>query len=226
MPDINVQAYLTREQPVVWLFCGDSITQGARHTRGHRDFSQLFKERLGEMARNEDVVVNTAVGGWSSGSMEGRWEDRVARFKPDVVFFMFGTNDAASDRFDPEELLLRMSEWPGRIPDSKAIWMSPVPVAPTKPEAVLLPGKRQGFERRQERLPVLVERMRSHAKERNIDFIDHWAVFGEAGFGMVNLMDGGFHPNEYGHRQIAHTMFRRLGMWDDQSWVCRLFIPL
>src|SRR2546421_6398893 len=86
---------LRENHPLTWLFAGDSITQGAVHTCGWRDYTQLFKERLGEVGRNEDVVINIAVGGWRVGALVARVEERILRFGPDVVFLMFGTNDAA-----------------------------------------------------------------------------------------------------------------------------------
>ena len=51
MCKIDLGDLISRKEPVRWLFAGDSITQGARHTRGHRDYTQLFKERVGELAR-------------------------------------------------------------------------------------------------------------------------------------------------------------------------------
>ncbi len=86
--------HIRSQRPVKWLFAGDSITQGAVQTDGWRDYTQLFKERLGELGRNEDVVINTAVGGWSLEQFASRRDDRVFSYQPHVVLMMFGTNDA------------------------------------------------------------------------------------------------------------------------------------
>ena len=60
----RVRAFINSPKPVKWLFYGDSITHGAYHTFGWRDYTQLFAERVrGEMGRNMDVVINTAISG-------------------------------------------------------------------------------------------------------------------------------------------------------------------
>ena len=64
------------------------------------------------------------------------------------------------------------------------------------------------------------------AKRLSIPLLDHWSAWKSAAGNMVQLLDGGFHPNEYGHRLIAETLFQCYGMWDpDGSWICRHFIP-
>lgn len=39
------------------------------------------------------------------------------------------------------------------------------------------------------------------------------------------LMSDPFHPNECGHRAFAQRIFRDIGIWDDASYTCRLFVP-
>jgi lysophospholipase L1-like esterase len=90
----DLESFLGRPSSVTWLFSGDSITQGGVHTRGWRDYTQLFCERLRELGRGEDVTINTAIGG--TVLADTRVEERILRFKPDVLLVMFGTNDAVS----------------------------------------------------------------------------------------------------------------------------------
>ena len=60
----RIKRLLSADAPVKWLFYGDSITHGARHTYGFRDYTELFAERVRfELGRRLDVVLNTAVGG-------------------------------------------------------------------------------------------------------------------------------------------------------------------
>ena len=55
---------MAQDRPLKWLFYGDSITHGAVHTFGWRDYTQLFAERIrAELGRNMDVVINTAISG-------------------------------------------------------------------------------------------------------------------------------------------------------------------
>ena len=42
----TIRRLLSRDAPVKWLFTGDSITHGALHTIGWRDYTELFSERV------------------------------------------------------------------------------------------------------------------------------------------------------------------------------------
>ena len=41
----QIKRLLEREQALTWIFTGDSITHGAAHTIGWRDYTELFCER-------------------------------------------------------------------------------------------------------------------------------------------------------------------------------------
>ena len=78
-----------------WLFYGDSITHGAKHTNGSRDFSELFRERvIWELQRKEDLVLNSAYSGFSTTNLLADFEWRAAAFKPNAAFVMIGCNDS------------------------------------------------------------------------------------------------------------------------------------
>ena len=239
MSEIDLGGLLQRPQSVTWLFAGDSITQGAAHTRGWRDYTELFKERLGELGRNLDVVVKTAVNGSALYSLEAAGlEDRVLRFKPDIVFLMFGTNDAAGGAVGLDSFRTLYRDIISRMRAAgitQIIMQATVPMMPVDPERVISlagitdPSQRQvQIERWRERLnhiPDYAQATCDVARELGIDIIDHhgtWQATGNRG----ELMDGGFHPNEYGHRLIAHTIFRACNMWDKSSWTCRLLVPV
>ena len=104
--DFTADEYLRRDAerlrevlagpPVTWLFLGDSITQAVLHTRGGRGFVEHFTERVrGELGRRGDAVINSGVSGSTAESALPEFHWRLGRFAPDVVFVMFGTNDAA-----------------------------------------------------------------------------------------------------------------------------------
>jgi lysophospholipase L1-like esterase len=238
MPDIDVSELLARKEPVRWLFAGDSITQGARHTRGHRDYTQLFKERVGELARNEDIVINTAVGGWNTAALEPRLHDRVLDLQPDAVFLMFGTNDAAGGR----EELKAFEERYVRILNSilqegiQVILQTTIPMLPVQVDAVVAmtewpnsearEAKTRGWNQRMETLESYTQKTREVAARCQVPLVDHWEQWIQAGGCRGQLLDGGFHPNEYGHRFLAHSLFKACGMWDVASWTCRLSVPV
>jgi lysophospholipase L1-like esterase len=60
----DVKALLAGSAPIVWVFTGDSVTQGGVHTMGWRSYSELFHERVRqELSRVQDTVINTGVNG-------------------------------------------------------------------------------------------------------------------------------------------------------------------
>ena len=236
---IRLTDELNRGEPVTWLFCGDSITQGAVHTRGGRDYTQLFRERLGELARNEDLVLNTAVGGWSTAALGPRVEERILRHRPDVAFLMFGTNDAAGGADGIDAFGERYAGILTQIREAgvrRTIVQTTVPMLPVQPEAWAAmtewpdagtrAGKLNGLRERLAHLEAYVAKTREVAASCGIPLVDHWAAWADTGIRRGELLDGGFHPNEFGHRLIAHVLFRACGMWDDASWMCRLFVPI
>jgi lysophospholipase L1-like esterase len=99
---VNFQPFknlLKKTKPVTWLFTGDSITLGARHTEGRRNYSEIFAERVRwELRRSRDVIINTASAADTSRSLLSDLEWRSLRFQPDVVSVMIGINDAAAGR--------------------------------------------------------------------------------------------------------------------------------
>ena len=239
MEKLDLSDLLKRHAPVTWLFCGDSITQGAVHTRGWRDYTQLFGERLGELGRNEDVTINSACGGWTLAVLAPRLEERVLRFRPDVLFLMFGVNDAAGGGKGLQEFGDAYADVISRAREAgigRVVVQTITPMVPLDPEAAIEIAKFQdeqtrdsklrGLRMRLEHLPSYSEAISGVARRLGVALVDHWSVWMEAGGARGQLLDGGFHPNEYGHRLIAHTIFRACGMWDEGSWTCRLFVPV
>jgi len=229
---------LAERRPVTWLFAGDSITEGAVHTRGWRDYTQLFKERLIELKRNEDVVINTAVGGWFVQNLLPRVDERIVHFQPDAVFLMFGTNDAHSAEDGIERYARTYSQVVEQLRSAgieSICIQTTVPMAPIDPEETVAMSqvadektrraKLAGLRLRLKWIPPYIDATRNMATKLEVPLIDHYRVWESVNGQRGPLLDGGFHPNEYGHRLIARTIFKQLGIWDDKSWTCRLFIP-
>lgn len=82
------------EEPLTWLFAGDSITHGLVHTRGYDSVAQIFEKYVREdLGRTDDIVINTGVSSTDSTWLLENIETRVTKYKPDVVAVMIGTND-------------------------------------------------------------------------------------------------------------------------------------
>src|ERR1051325_8863755 len=95
----RIQSVLQSTAPAIWIFEGDSITHGALHTFGWRDYTEQLTERIRfELGRSRDVIIKTAVSGHTTRDLLGDFDWRVRQFHPTVVFLMFGMNDCASDQ--------------------------------------------------------------------------------------------------------------------------------
>ena len=85
------------EEPLTWLFMGDSITHGARFTFGRDSISQMFEKFLkDDLGRVDDIVINTAVSSADTNDTIAELHARLNRYEPDDVSIMIGTNDSAT----------------------------------------------------------------------------------------------------------------------------------
>jgi acyl-CoA thioesterase-1 len=217
----KIPELIKSERPLTWVFTGDSITHGARYTYGWRDYVQLFEERLRfEIERLRDIVIRSAISGWTTQYILDDIEHNILRFNPDIVSIMVGMNDAAAgpsyvDTF--EQNYRRILSIVREKTHAEIILHTPNPITPA------------GEPSREPALPLLAETVRKLGKELGLLVVDHDAHYREAwaeiGYRATVWMGDAIHPNEYGHRAFACLLMRELGMWDDMSDTCRLFIP-
>jgi lysophospholipase L1-like esterase len=213
----RLHALLGQEAPVTWVFTGDSITHGALHTLGWRDYTELFRERVvWELQRRHDCVINTAFSGYRVGSLLEEYDRRIGRFAPDVVFVMIGMNDCLNGREGLGEFREQLSALASRMLDAGSL-----PVLQTT--CPVIAGKAPG---REEHLPAYMEAVRQVAASLPAPCIDHYGTWTARSEQVCYyLMSDPFHPNECGHRAFAHLLFRAAGIWDDAAYTCRLFVP-
>ena len=213
----RVKALLARKEPVVWLFAGDSITHGAAHTFGWRDYTELFRERVAwELQRMDDAVINTAYSGYNTRGLLEQYELRVARFKPDVVFIMIGMNDCCQETVPLAEFKRNLHELACRIQEAGGL-----PIMQTT--CPVISGKAPG---REEYLPAYMDAIRQTSAEMQLPMVDHYADYQNRGEQTCYyLMSDPFHPNELRHRAFMHLICKELGIWNDSSYVCRLLVP-
>ncbi|MDD4778748.1 MAG: SGNH/GDSL hydrolase family protein [Fermentimonas sp.] len=213
-----IQDLLDTKKPVTWLFTGDSIAQGAKHTNGMRSFSEIFGERVRwEMSRGYDTIINTAISGNTTENLLSEFELRVAKYKPDIVFLMIGTNDAAImkdisiDKFGENVGLF--------IAHVRSLKGIPVLLTPNKID----------LEKSQERprIEEYVTKMRQVAYAKNTVLVDIWKLWENELYekynGNVNemLMSDILHPDGHGHKEIAMALFRSLSIFDPLSPSCK-----
>lgn len=209
---------LANDRPVNWIFTGDSITHGAFHSLGHRDYPEHFSERLRwEMQRLYHVVVTTGISGWTINDLSEHFEWAVLKRDPDVVSINLGINDCAKG--------------PGNLETFIALYRSVLDriLAETNAAVILHTPNAidAGPQWNRESLLQYVEAIRMIAAEHNVVLVDHAKVWEEArgNASLAYWLSDALHPNEYGHRVMAHTLFQELGIFDSQSAVCRLMIP-
>lgn len=214
----RLQAILNHVEPQTWLFCGASVTHGALHTHGHRDYPQIFNERLRyELGRTLDVVINTAISGNTSVQVLEGFERRIASFHPQVVSLMIGLNDTNPDRGVSREVyrdnLVRLAD---KVAEMDAVLL-------LQTCNTIMPGTRPGLEGN---FDAYMETIRSVAADRDLPLIDQTACWRKESANQSMWMNDDLHPNHYGHRFMAHNMFKALGIFDPEtSHVCRHYLP-
>lgn len=200
-----------KDTPLTWLFMGDSITHGAVHLKGYDGIAQLFEKYLKEdLGRLDDIVVNTAVSGATATDSQGRgtlthMEERMMKYKPDIVSVMLGTNDTINDAYEAN--LKQIADKIRTLnKDAIIIFRSPSPAGRTY--ASKLPGDAGS-----------VARMKKVADANGILFIDQYTdwnkelstysyLFDEAHY----YGDGYLHPGAAGHVRMATQFIRECGL--------------
>jgi len=211
----QIKALLSRPDPIKWLFAGDSITHGALHTFGWRDYTELFSERIRyEMGRGKDIVLKTGISGASIIGLAENLEWLIIQFCPHVVSINMGMNDCTLGKEGLETY---------RATYSKVI----EDVRKANGAAIILqtPQRIQSLdEKRFASLPAYVEVVRELAKKYNTLLVDHDAEWKQIN-AMAYLLSDPIHPNEYGHRVMANRLMRDVDVYDPESRTCKLFVP-
>ncbi len=208
----KISALLDKKEPNIWLFTGDSITHGVKHTHGERSYPEIFQERVRyEIRRYRDVVINTGISGHTTENLLQDFDWRVSHFRPSVVSFMLGTNDCARQKVLPETYYQNL-----RTLVSKIRSMDAVPVMHT-PNTII---SEKAPERQS--LPDYITLIRQVALEDGVIVVDnykHWYQTDEVTVHGKWLNDA-LHPNGTGHREIAHELFKSLGIFDPNDPTC------
>jgi lysophospholipase L1-like esterase len=212
-----------KNKPIIWVFAGDSITHGARHTNGWRSYPEHFSERIRcELERYSDIVINTGITNDTTHILINTWEARVARFKPDVISVMEGMNDSYDGTIssvlesmdgrliDKEMFAKNLHEIIGRVRQTGAI-----PLLHTMNTINL------ATEQQRRNLPAYVEVIRAVARTEKVILVDNYEYWA-ANNNSCKCLNDSIHPNEIGHRAIAGELFRTLAIFDDKSPTCLL----
>lgn len=217
VPDLaRIKELLGQKNPVKWIFTGDSITAGVKHTQGYRSYPEIFAERIRwEMARPRDIVVNTAISGNTSQNILDDFNWRVGQFTPNVVSLMIGTNDCVRKDMTTEifegklNLLLDKIRETGAIP----ILHTPNPIITEyAPERGGLPGYVAVIQKTAEKKDIIL-----------VDNYAYWEGIIKSNSG-VNVFKGWLndpiHPSGEGHLEIARLLFKELSIFNSNDATC------
>jgi acyl-CoA thioesterase-1 len=203
--------------PLKWVFAGDSITHGALHTNGWRDYTELLSERVRyELKRSRDCVIKTGVSGWRIGKIASDLEWSVLQYQPQVVSIAIGMNDATAGEAGVTAFENAYREVITRV----AAATDPILILHTPPRILPLDPTRTT-------LQLYAEAVRRIAADTGAVLVDHhaaWEPLEQTGR-IAYFLSNAIHPNEYGHRLMAATLLRTLNLWSPDSGVGRLFVP-
>lgn len=216
--DPRARDVVARPEPLVWSFVGDSVTAGEWHTWGGRAYPELVHERLRELDRRRDGVVDTAVSGWRVTDVAADLDVVCLRYRPDVVVVGTGLNDTRGGAEGVADFVRDYRTLVERIraeTEALVVVQTPNGTLPTAPEHVVA------------HLPAYADAVRQVAADTGAVLVDHaraWEAAGEDS--TFHWLGHGCHPNAYGHRAMARTFLEAFGMWDPSaSRTCRLTIP-
>lgn len=188
-----------------WVFTGDSITQGVFHTHGARSWVELVQERIHwELERTQDIVVNSGVSGWTAGQVLESFDHLVGRFKAEIVSISLGTNDSNRGSAGLEEFRTNLT----RLVDHAAVEGAEI-ILHTPVLTMLDAG-----EARRLHLHEYAGVVREVAIKGNLILVDHEEYWKDH-FGTSQptpWMDDHTHPNAVGHKEMANTTLRVLGL--------------
>ena len=98
--DVKSNIVIDNDIPKIWLFQGDSITDGGRSTNydwNHvygQDYAYLITSRVNyEYPENDYKIFNRGISGNTVNDLTARWQKDTLDIKPDLLSILIGIND-------------------------------------------------------------------------------------------------------------------------------------
>ena len=178
---------------------GDSLTEGS-------DLNPNFTwPRLVENQVSVKVI-NSGIGGDTSGGLLARFYPDVVQHKPDMVLIMSGTNDLWWD-LDINLILANtfamtcQAEYHNIVP----VVGLPLPLYMESARQQEMMAPIGGWENCVQKLGHLIEALASSANQSEITTLDFYHLFLNAEGGVLSqyFLEDGLHPNKEGHLLMA-----------------------
>lgn len=205
--------------PWTWVFYGDSITHGARHTYGWRSFQEIFHERIrGEYLIKNDVVINSGSSGYTTRELlqVDYYNRMVKRYQPQVVFLLIGMNDAANTNPNGvNEFSSRLEQLIQRLEGEKAI------VVLQTYNTIEYKPQQKDYLARYNNLPAYNQVIRDMAEKYDLILVDHDAYWREYAADPAVLhfwLGETIHPGARGHLEMAKLILQELKLFDPNSF--------
>lgn len=91
----KIQEKIQGDDPLTWLFIGDSITHACLYTYGYDGIAQIFDKYVREdLGREDDLVLNTGISSATTATARLTLKYRLEKYAPDILTIMLGTNDS------------------------------------------------------------------------------------------------------------------------------------
>lgn len=232
----KIQSLLTREEPVTYLFMGDSITHGIV-TQGYDNVPQMFAKYLDEIGRTDDVVLNTGVSNATIATTLNQIDARLEQFDPDVVMVMLGTNDtsvngqntvtgvgtATTQGITVEQFKERYEELVRKIYENNA----DTSIVLRVPCEMIVDAAHSGYEEKFNAIYDVADEMREEIPGLNITVVNHRQAWNNYSANVRNdniakataygwLVDN-VHPNGRGNMSMFQQIVKELGLYVNTS---------
>ena len=206
---------IDKSKSITWIFTGDSITQGTKHTNGQRNYVEHIAELIrGDLQRYTDVVINTGISNDTTNILLKTWKDRVVKFMPDVVSVMMGMNDCYNGII--ETVIPAMKDC-NKFIDLKEFSNNLIEIIRRIREIGAIPVLHKmstidlKADSHRQDLWKYVEVIRSVSHKAEVILVDNYEFWKTAPKASQWLNDS-CHPNEYGHQAIADRFFCTLNI--------------
>lgn len=210
----------SNDDPLTWLFVGDSITHGIL-VSGYDSAPQLMEEYLDTIGRTKDIVVNAGVSSATTDSTLNAKDYRLKPFTADVAIIMLGTNDCSTNLTGDQVISQeKYKENLGKIVTE---------IRANNPNAIIVLRTPTGFwDNKHPDMSEYVAQMTAFAEEQGLILVDQmtatqhaidtypWCKIGAQFYGD-NL-----HPGVVGQLKIFQMLIREMGLWNDDNEICNL----
>ena len=178
---------------------GDSLTEGSDLNKNYT-WPHLVANRL------HVKVINSGIGGDTSGGLLGRFYHDVVQHRPDIVMILAGTNDLW---WDLDNKLIQANIFSmacqAQYHNIAPIVGLPLPLFTPNIERQDMMAPIAGWEKSVRKLSELVAALANSAKESEMVCLDFYHLFMDTNGAVLGkyYLDDGLHPNKLGHYRMA-----------------------